>query len=331
MSRFVDHMLRYFPVPGLLDPVYPALDISQSSVKYASKNEYDIIFLPHGCIEKGVIEKRDILIDALQKIKVKYDVTRAHISLPEEFAYVFPIMAAGGTAEEQKMSLEFEISEHVPVPQEYIQHAQKQALPGVFAITAYDSRESQKYEDILGAMGIVPVSCTPHIVAAARACIDEKNRETSFLVVDIGTSRTSCAFIHNACVLRTITVYEGSDHFIQTLLLAEPTLSKEVAYARLSADGFAPGGALYNSLLSTMCSIKSSIGPWLRGDVGESVRISAPARIYVTGGSAVYRGVCETVSFCLDLPAEVVRLESPSGTLISPRFAAASGLQLLHS
>jgi Tfp pilus assembly PilM family ATPase len=228
MQKAYSFLDRYFPTPVFLQPLAPAIDISQSSIKYLSGRVdqgtiYPLVFdeapLGIGVIEKGEIKKPHELSASLASFVKRYPMTYAHFSLPEEGSYIYPLGLEDGLSDLEKRSrIEFSLSEHVPIPLESVVY---DTVPirgtNMVSVVAYDTRVSLMYEAIFEDIGVIPLSLEPHIFSSCRSAVPT-NSDESILLIDIGKSRTSLAIVFRGVPITTTTVPVGGSCVTETIM-----------------------------------------------------------------------------------------------------------------
>jgi Tfp pilus assembly PilM family ATPase len=344
MNRFTQTVLRFFPVPRYLDVMYPALDISQSSVKciHAMRRGANLIPdsiedqpLPDGCIVEGLIKEPEALASALLALKKKRPFTHAIVTVPEEHAYIFPVRVTARGRVEQKTEIEFAMSEHVPIPLEHVVYTFESITPDLAGVIAYDSRISTEYEQVLSMAGVTAVSFVPHIVASARAS-RIPTLQHSYIVVDIGRTRSTVALVYGGVAVGSSTVYIGSKIFTEKLRAAG--LAAEDAYIELQTKGIAANPALRAAWAEISAGVLPYINLWRGGRCSETITLPPPREIYLCGGGAPIQGIADALAEDAQLPVRLASVWQRLFTLEthvpsvserdSYRYASAAGLLL---
>lgn len=347
MSRFADTLVRLFPVPKYLDVVYPALDISQSAIKYMRverrsnwlvPTEHEEKVLPEGSIVEGGVHDQEPVIAALRTLAAAHRITHAVVTLPEEHAYIFPIQVRGTTQEEIRVEVEFAMSEHVPIPLEHVVYMFERVGNTLVSVVAYDARVRNEYEEMLLVAGITPISFVPHVVASARATILPV-QDAAQLMVDIGRTRSSVALVYNGCVLGSATTYTGTKRLLEALV--SRGLSIEDAAIQLQTDGLAADNALIDVWHEVVMSLGPYIDLWREGRCNDTITVPAPGSIVISGGGVSISGVVDACASAYALPVTVPNVwqrlfpveQFPPMVLErdSHRFASVAGLLLANA
>ncbi|MFM2414361.1 MAG: Type pilus assembly protein PilM, partial [Candidatus Parcubacteria bacterium] len=178
---------RFFPAPQFMAPLAGALDISESSVKFLSLTKKKGMHVPDvfvqvplapGIVKGGDILKPDDLTQVIKGIFVKHNVAEVYVSLPEEFAYIYPIaVGSSQSAEQIKTAVEFSMSEHVPLPQQQVVYdtvtMPQSGKSKYISVTAFDSAKSETYLQVVSRAGFVVRALETEVHAAVRSCVPE--------------------------------------------------------------------------------------------------------------------------------------------------------------
>lgn len=351
-SRAETIINRFFPVPAYLLPISPAFDISQSSIKYLSGAVKDGVILPDvfvekmidpGIIEKGEIKDASALLQTITSFSKEYDLKTAHISLPEEGSYVYPLpMDPNLTPEEQRARIEFSLSEHVPISPELVVY-DFVAVPGesMVSVVAYDARVSRGYESLFLEADIIPLTLEPHIIASARAAVPKQMQEST-LLIDIGKTRTSLAIVYAGVTLTTTTVPIGGS-CITDVIASILHLSHKDAYEIKMNEGLSltkKHPELVTPLLTCLdgwvAHMMNFEYLWKGGLVIDSIKIPEVSQVILSGGEAAVPGYAEWMEKRFRLPMVIAdvwvnmfsydtyipRIDRPS----SARLATVAGL-----
>lgn len=312
MLRIKETLFRFFPIPKYIDRVYPALDISQTSMKCIVAKRYGVGLLPiqfEECnipketIVDGEIKDMQSLVSELVQLKKKMGddrLDRAIVSLPEEFAYIFPAVVKARTPQEQKLEIEFAMSEHVPIPLDSVVYTFEKVRPGLVSVIAYDARVGNVYEQALSMAGIQPVAFVPHIVASARVHCPVPGM--SHYVLDIGRTRSSIALVYEGFVLGSATVYMGSYSFIERLQ-GTGMMIEDVVRA-LQEKGIDADPVLRPAWDTFVQALVPYVSLWREGKCNETVSVPPPTALYVCGGFASTPGVVDALTNDLQVPVQ---------------------------
>jgi Tfp pilus assembly PilM family ATPase len=298
--------------------------------------------LPDKCIVEGSIEDESALVLALQSLLVtrkgvKPVGSRVAVTVPEEHAYIFAIHVKGTSQTEVQIEVELALSEHVPIPLEFVVYTYELVERGLVAVIAYDARVSAAYERVLDVVGLLPVACVPHIVASARAS-GVPVLGQSQIVVDMGRTRTSLGLVYNGSVLASATVHSGSKRLLEGLM--KSGLAAEDAMVALQSKGLAADALLQPLWEEYVQQLLPYIESWRAGVCSDMVTVAPPRRISVVGGFAPIPGVVDALSHVCAMPVQVASIWErlfPIETYIPPiherdshRYTSAAGLLIIN-
>jgi Tfp pilus assembly PilM family ATPase len=210
---------EYFPVPDYLNSRAAAISIFQNTITFVSikqtpagliPNPPDIVKLPIGTIENGAIKDSAAVITALKSFQQKHKTRDIFASLPEEYAYIYPItISQYASYDEIVTAVEFSLQEHVPLAPEFLTYdweIVERSLQGtLLSVVAYDSRIRDAYESLYAEAGYRVRGLEPHICSAARACVSQK-MTTGVLLLDIDTTVTTLAVVYKGRALSSSTL-----------------------------------------------------------------------------------------------------------------------------
>lgn len=315
----------FFPPPQFMNPLAAALDISESSVKYLSltrkgnmlvPDEFVQVQLPPGVIKAGDIAKPEELTKILKGIGVRHSAGEVYVSLPEEFAYIYPIsLSASQTAEQVRAAVEFSMSEHVPLPQQQVVYdfvtiPRVEGKARYISVTAYDSKKSEGYLEAVSRAGFSVRALETEVHAAVRACVPDDSTGT-VLLIDVGRTRTGITAVLNGVPISTSTIEEGGKCTTEALLsIAENDISK--AEALKLQHGLAVR-ELYPQVQPLMNACLSDWSAKIRGYIhflSEShptSEVPTPpiSKIILCGGEIGVPGFAEWVASELHVPVEL--------------------------
>lgn len=220
------------PVPSLLTFPSVGLDITDRRVRFlelfGEKGAWEIkqhgeMAVPPGVIVGGQIKRPLEFSAIMQNIKRTYHCAYAHVSLPEEHAYIVHIDIPRVQGDEIRQSIAFQIEEYIPLkPEEVIfdytilednpSHSTLRVL-----VAAMPREDVESYLHVLENVGITPLSFEIESQAIARAIVPEEQRQETTMLVDIGRLRIGVSIVQNNLVRFTSTIDIGSETFTQAL------------------------------------------------------------------------------------------------------------------
>lgn len=315
----------FFPAPQFMNPLAAALDISESSVKYLTLSRKGNLFVPEefiqvqlapGIVKAGDILKPDELTKILKGIAVKHGAGEVYVSLPEEFAYIYPItVASSQTADQVKAAVEFSMSEHVPLPQQqivydYVTIPHVQGKARYISVTGYDSKKSETYLEVVSRAGFTVRALETEVHAAVRSCVPE-NTEGTVLLFDVGRTRTGITAVLNGIPISTSTIEEGGRCTTEALLaIAENDIAKAEAlklqHGLRVTEVYPEVKQLVNTCLSDWSSkIRAYVEFLSEAHPTSEVPTPPVSKIYLCGGEAGTPGFADWVASELHIPVEV--------------------------
>lgn len=315
----------FFPAPQFMNPLAAALDISESSIKYLSlarkgnlyvPDEFVQVQLPTGVIKAGDIIKPDELTKTLKGLAVKHGAGEVYVSLPEEFAYIYPITVSGAqTAEQVKSAVEFSMSEHVPLPQQQVVFdsvtiPRVQGKAHYISVTAFDSKKSESYLEVVTRAGFTVRALETEVHAAVRACIPDEITGT-VLLFDVGRTRTGITAVLNGIPISTSTIEEGGKCTTEALLsIAENDMLKAEAlklqHGLRVAEVFPAIKPLLDTCLNDWSTkIKEYVHFLAESHPHSEVPTPPISKIILCGGEAGVPGFAEWVASEFHIPVEM--------------------------
>jgi type IV pilus assembly protein PilM len=224
----INFLSHYFPAPKFLDTPYVGIDISPLAVRmmeiidrpsrrvgnYAEAPLQN----PFAITEGASTEVKDIL----KKWKKEYKLEYVKASLPEEKAYLFDTEVEFGSEEKMRNAIEFSLEENVPLSGKdvlfdyrLIGESEKKGFIKV-AVTVLPSQVIDAYHALFRECGLEPISFLIEAQAVSRALIGRGDKGT-YLMVNIGKTRTGVFIASNGAVQFTSTVPIGSSDFTMAL------------------------------------------------------------------------------------------------------------------
>ncbi len=318
-------LLGFFPAPQFMNPLAAALDISESSVKYLSlvrkcnlliPDEFVQVQLPAGVIKAGDVVKPDELTKVLKGLAVKHGAGEVYVSLPEEFAYIYPIsVSASQTPEQVKAAVEFSMSEHVPLPQQQVVFdsvtiPRVQGKARYISVTAFDSKKSESYLEVVTRAGYTVRALETEVHAAVRACVPDDAVGT-VLVFDVGRTRTGITAVLNGVPISTSTIEEGGKCTTEALLsIADNDMVKAEALKLQHGLRVSEVYPIVKPLLETCLNdwatkIREYVHFLSESHPTSEVPTPPISKIILCGGEAGVPGFSEWVASELHIPVEM--------------------------
>lgn len=212
---------RYFPVPCSLILGGTGLDISDLSVKFislvTSPNDYRVTdfgeaAIPVGVILGGKVINQDGLVKVLAEFKTKHNLQYVVASLPEEPAYLIRVKLPFMPANELRDSIELQLEEYIPLPAgevvfDYEVFAHPLAETGYYdlSVSIIPKNVLADYKQALEKAGLIPIVLEIEAQSLARSLVSAGDKKT-YLIVDIGKTRTGFCVVSRGIVLFTATL-----------------------------------------------------------------------------------------------------------------------------
>ncbi len=325
-SSFLPGILAVFPPPSILSMNGIGIDISEESIKYIGLTEgkggttishFGKIAIPAGIITESTIKEGDKLSAILKKFRRDLGFEFAHISLPEEHAYVFQTdVPEGSTPAQIQTIIEFQMKENVPISPsdavfDYEMPKVLPAPPGMkkVSVAVYPSKVVADYLNVLQSAGIKPLSLEIEGEASARALTPIDGTET-VIIVDIGKTKAGISIVGGGSVLFTATLDIGGDDLTKAIQ-KDSGLSFEEAEQLKQERGFLKGKqSVSGALLSAMSVLRDEIlrhsEYWkqhpMHTDADKTKKGASIDYITLCGGNANIVGIAEYMSASLKMP-----------------------------
>lgn len=249
------------------------LDFSDNRVRLVCLKEtkkgvdvqyFDQQLIPKETVHMGRIEKEDVLIALLKEMKKKTPVSFVRVTIPESQAYSFVIEVQATKHSEIRNSIELVLEENIPLSVtdtifDYtILFQSKDAL--LIQVVAVSKVLQESYYRVVSMSGFIPVSFELEGHAIARALIPD-NDDDSYMIVDLGQSKTGVIFVSNKQVIATTTIDFGGDR-LTTMLMKALSVSFEEAEEIKKTHGFSFGvgdDKVYESMIGTLATLRDEI------------------------------------------------------------------------
>ncbi len=212
---------KFFPVPPSLILSGTGLDISDLSVKFISLVAADDYYrmtdfgeadIPMGVIEKGKVINQAGLVKVLEELRIKHSLKYVVASLPEEPAYLIRIKLPSMPENELRDSIELQLEEHIPLSASEVIFDYEIFTRPLTEADGYDLSVSiipknvlTDYQQAIEAAGLIPVALEIEAQSLARSLVQRGDQKT-YLIVDIGKTRTGFCVVSRGLVLFTATL-----------------------------------------------------------------------------------------------------------------------------
>ncbi len=342
---------RTFPPPTFLTMPAFGIDISDYAIKYTELRRrgtslqlasYGKLDLPLEVIERGEVTDADTLVKLLTRLREQNDIKYAHVSLPEEHAYLFQLSLPVGHRTETEQMLEFHLKENVPIgaDEAVFDYNIQQEVGGKqeLNVSVYPAAIASQYVSAFEEAGITPLSIEIEGQATARALL-EKSTVAPTLIVDIGRNDASLSISTNGNVTFTASLETGGDDLTRAISRTLD-ISFQEAEKLKRQHGYTDtmeGELVYNALLPVVAEFTSTIRKHLmywQIHMGNSTEEYGDiTRVVLAGGNANIRGLAEFLEATLEVPVEVGsvwrNIMSPEEQV--PKISATESLEYVTS
>jgi type IV pilus assembly protein PilM len=348
---------KIFPVPKYLELSLAGIDISDASVKYAeldhSTNGYRLkkfgeVPLPPGTVDSGHILDRERLAEVLREIKKKTGFRLVHISLPEEESFVVRMKVPWESPEQLPDSIELGLEEYIPLPADQVTfdfeiYDKPASETGEYSLGVYVAPKAlvADYSETLKLAGLVPVGLEIEVQSAARALVAPTD-EGTYLVADLGRTRTSFFIVSRGKVMFTSTIKSvGGDNLTKAIERAMGVSFEEAEQLKKKSGllNSEDNHAVFEAMIPVSSVFKDEtkrhFGYW--EGLRENGETTDPiSKLIFCGGQATLPGLAEYISSGLPVKVEIGNVWSSLETKKLPplpfndsiRYVAAIGLAL---
>jgi type IV pilus assembly protein PilM len=299
------------------------IDISDLAVKYimlerAGKGTvlraHGKVDLPIEVIERGEIRDAETIVKQLIRIREEQGFEYAHLSLPEEHAYLFQMDIPQGGRDEVEQMLEFHLKENVPIgaDEAVFDYNVVRSTPETLTlnVSVYPITIALQYLGVVEEAGMRPLSVEIEGQATARALLP-RNTLTPTLIVDIGRNDANLSISTGGSVTFTASLETGGDDLTRAIARTLD-VSFQKAEQLKRKHGFTDteeSAPVYNALLPAVTKLADAAHKHLMY-WQMHMRNSADAkddvsRVVLAGGNANMEGITEYLAAFLDVPVEV--------------------------
>ncbi|MFH1643051.1 MAG: type IV pilus assembly protein PilM [Patescibacteria group bacterium] len=324
-----------------LKPEFFALDISNLSLKiaklkkkrgYLELESFGELKIKKGIISNGEIKEEDDLIEAIKnvvngvkgkKLKTKY----VACSLPEEKSFLEIIKMPLMSREDLKSAILFEVENYIPLPIEDVyldfeiinKDIRKKEMEVLLA--ALPKKTVDLYINCLKKAGLKPLFLEIESLAIVRALINKKLSSQSFLLIDLGLTRTGFVVFVDGCIRFTSSIPVSAENFTDIIAKAlnistsraedlkiRHGLSGKVKFKikNKKAIKSVERGRVFEALIPALADLVQQIKVYMKyyqthANTGADRKIQ---RILLSGGGANLKGLKELFSIELNAPVE---------------------------
>jgi len=311
MSISKEIFSKYFPPPKFLMMPFVGIDISPLSVRlieilerpslrvgrHSEAHLKDVFNISEGNHEE--------VKEVLKKWKKEYDLKYIKSSIPEDKAYLFEAEIPYSSDENMRNSIEFILEENVPIsgPDAIFDYriageGEKRGNSKVI-VTVLPRSIIEAYSTLFQECELVPLSFIIEPQAFSRALIQRGDQNT-YLIVNIGETKTCLFIVSQENVEFTSTLSLGSNDFTKALI-KEFNISPEEAFNLKKTKGFSREGdqEVLSAIISTASIFRQEVDKvydyWqtYRGSKNPSERIH---KVILSGKEANILGFADYLS-----------------------------------
>lgn len=324
------HLLQsLLPPPNYLLMHGVGVDVSESSLKYAyvsrsrlngsrlELKEWGERPLEPGTISGGRVEDPEKLSAHLRVVADIVGTPFVHLALPEERAYIFEMsVPVGLSPAEVQSSIEFSLTENVPLDVRET-HFDYAVTPHVedgerdLVVTAYARDVLEGYRAACEQADLTPLRFEVESQAMHRAVASQHSWET-YLLVDLGRTRTGLGVVHQGVLAYTTTIDLGGAQLTRALSRYCGVTDESEVITLMNERGIDQSEVsegVYEALIATLSAIKDEISQHLTywHHRRRHQRERAINRVVLCGGTANIRGLPAYFERSFSLP--VVRAD----------------------
>ena len=351
VSATVARLTNAIPVPTSIYGASVGVALSRSAVHVAGivpgKHLPEVRFLdktpiPSGSFDDvGGIQNHALLCDVLQRAREQHAIARAHISLPEEHAYVFRVSLPRESLTDVSQAVEFHLKENVPftidqVVFDYEVVAMQQDAIDV-QVVVYPLAVATEYYTLFEEAGYVMAGAELHGKAIARACLDAQHPMTSIILLDDGPA--TVVTVRNGVVRASVTLDVPGDIFFtepaRVWQLSRTDTEMMLRTVGVTNDNEERASFLRDVAEKCVTAVVEKIAYWNIQALGPHAE-ERPVCVQVAGKYAGVRGFAEYVSARIEMPVRLAhtwkrvsfRKYFPVSRTESLGYATAVGLAL---
>lgn len=317
--------LDFFPLPKFLETRPMGLALTERHIHVVEivkkgngleLGRFGFRQLPAGAIQEGYINDKRVVMEALSSLRGELGMEFVSATLSEEKAYIFKTELPKAVEGNLREAIELRLEENVPlaVQDTTFDYA---VIPGVsdanhidVSVSALPSKVVEAYLEVMRAAGLRPVSLSIEAVTLSRALIPRGNLGT-FMVVNIGETRTGLSIVSRGVVQFSLTVPIGGDVLTEGLK-KRFSVSDEEAKKIKEERGFKKSREnmeIFFSLMNTVSAIKDEINKlfiyWQTHQNFSGNMVADIEKVIMCGRDCNLAGFDEYLSLTLKVPVEV--------------------------
>lgn len=234
---------KAFPTPEYLTLNPSGVDIASDAVYFMRlKKTKDGIVpdkfekIPFGknieINETLTVEDRNVVVEALQQLKNKYNLEYIFSSLPEQKTYIFSTVLPKEAKQDIPSYIGYQIEENVPMAASDVNfyyfttgELNKKGDIGV-VVSVFPKQVTNIYTDIFSEAGLCPISFFAESRAFFHALVKEGDK-TPYLLVRLLPNRVSISVLENSIVQYTTDLQVNTENILNAIQGPEATSLKE--------------------------------------------------------------------------------------------------------
>jgi type IV pilus assembly protein PilM len=308
------NFLTFFPPPDFLSMRTLGFDISDNSIKLVEfiKDRGQMVLgfyassdIPAGTIQSGQIMNYTGLQKVITELQRRHKFIFVDASLPEEKAYLFTTTIDGDADVAMRENIEFHLEENIPLAKTevvfdfkvYKTYTKAGKKYHDVIVSAVSRSVSESYVGLLKRSGLRPLSLSIEAEAIANAVVPRDENGT-YLVVDLGRSRTGVSVVSETVIQLTSTIEVGGSQ-LSSLVAEKLRMSKDDAemlkreYGLLGTSGREgeASEALRDGLSGIVREIDGQLRYWHSKTDGRGLRSRRVSTVLLCGGGALMKGI----------------------------------------
>ncbi len=318
-----------FPPPRFLEMPAVGIDISEDAIRFvefarkgthSELKKYGKRPLPLGIIKNGEIADPDQLKTELKKLREEQKFDFAHLSLPEEKAYIFRTTVALAEPAHVHDSIEFLLEENVPlsIPEAIFDYSIVRAVHKDTShldvvVVVVPRQYVVDYANLVREAGLFPLSLQIVPTAITRSAVGH-NDHSNIMIVHFYREKTGITIVSRGVVQFTSTIGIGGDAFTKAIEKYFNVSTEEARRIKRN-ESFVPNKErveLFYSLMNTVSALKDEIQRlfvYWQTFKGRADELGGKIeRVILCGEDALITGIDEYLSISLHLPVEVADL-----------------------
>lgn len=292
------------------------LDISDSSLKAAEiKNGSLISFtgvdIEPGTVVKGRVENKANLTSAIKSLMKTFKPRTKYVSvsLPEESSFLKVIRMPKMSERDLESAVIYEAENHLPVASDKVYLDYQVIGPskdkdGIELLMVALPREvANNFTSAIRNAGLFPVLMEIESLAIVRSLINRSEKKSSFLIVDIGESKTSFIIFAGGVVQFSGSIQTSSGSLTEEIMEAERVdrLKAETIKIEEGIHGIKGSSIFVDDLKD---AIKRHI-EYYRSRVAHEEGVDDIKKVVLCGGGANLKGLLDEISKTIKSDVEI--------------------------